>query len=67
MIIVNIVQNIQNIKYVYACQDYLNISRAQILKHIKMTAGLKVWVQGFQISLRIFSILNENVDHFILF
>jgi hypothetical protein len=36
------------------------LSRARILKHFEMTAGLKVRVQGFQICLQIFSI--ENVD-----
>jgi hypothetical protein len=31
-------------------------SWAWILKYFEMTAGLKVWVQGFQICLRIFCI-----------
>ncbi len=38
--------------------------RARILKHFEMTAGLKVWVQGFQICLWIFSIENINVQSF---
>jgi hypothetical protein len=39
-------------------------SRASTLKHFEMTVGLKVLVQGFQICLRIFLILNANVESF---
>jgi hypothetical protein len=37
---------------------------ARILKHFEMTVELKVWWQGFQISLQIFSIENANVESF---
>ncbi len=39
-------------------------TRARILKHFEMTVELKVWLQGFQISLQIFLMENANVESF---
>jgi hypothetical protein len=43
------------------------MSRAQILKHFEMTAGLKVQAQGFQISLLIFNLSGKLLFFYLIY